>query len=212
MAKGWYGNSLRHMMSKKRIKTKKQSKEFIKNVEIKRIKMVDIFDIIKYFNSNNHKKEISLTTDELGYVLDYNVGTHENVDFFITDYINAQKTYHSHPTNARPSLTDIHIFLKIPNLQESWVITPDFVYSMTSKNMNNEYKDLSFKEFEEKFYKKVSKDYGKEFVEKYKKLEPDEQSIIFEEFTSKYLIPDSFIINKYEILENNTLKRIKEID
>lgn len=205
MSRGWYGNSQKHSLASRGIKTKN-------NTNIRRGKIINIFDVMNYLRSTNFKKEIGLVVDEKFKVLDYNVGDKDVVYLRYKKGVKNQTVYHIHPMNARPSITDIYIFLTIPLIKESWVVTPDYVYIMSAKKKNNSSKNKDFEEFEKNIYDKIAKKYGDEFLEKYKSLSSEKQTPIFEKELHKYVISDDFKISKYKFDGKSDMNKIMEMN
>lgn len=206
MSRGWKNNSQKHSLAKKGIKTKNiilKSKG-----EIKVGENADFIDIINYLKKIENKPETSIVVDKNGKIIDFNEGEEFNVSVLLDRY--DLKDYHSHPFDAPPSIADIHIFLSSPQLIESWVITPNYLYQMYFKNNDNLFKNTKQNVFDTVFWKIIQEKYGKEFIQNYNKLSNEEKVPIYEEFL-KEITYDTLWIDKYEILPDNKFKKVKEI-
>ena len=201
----WKNDRYRHCLASKRIKTKFISR----GIQIGQ--QTNIKEILNYFKNTEFKNEVALVVDNNNTIINLKSGQKDAVNIgFKTNELN-QKMYHTHPDNAPPSLEDIYVYLKYKELQESWIITPDYIYILHQKDKNNVIQNLNFDVFEKGFWSIVYKYYGSSFFEKYFKLSDTQKIPYYNQFYEEFLIPGNFVYSIYKTDSNNKLIKINEV-
>ena len=207
--RGWYNNKQAHSLASRGIKSKVNM--YKSKGELVIGEVADIFDILEHLKHTNYEQEVSVVVSGDNTLVDMNVGVDIEVNAKYKNGDYTQKMYHSHPDNTPPSISDIHAFLSIPEFKESWVLTPNYVYMMEFKNENNVFKDLELDKFRNGFWMMVENEYGDEFIDKYNNMPSDEKTETLENLTHEFIIPDNLWIDKYQINDDGTLTKIKEM-